>query len=506
MKKQMAMICAAAMAISFSFSFPLTADAAGSADIQLRMVADRSFVSAAELENGDVTITAAVYLDSSTVNRFGSMKLVYSSDTDHIYFRNMVVGDNSSRQTSDTTYQSSQGTFTTSYVPYCFGYLQGSQNRYMTGSPMITTNQWEMDPIYGSLLYSAGENRVQFTADNGNLVTCDVTVDEAGTGHYSYTYTERGTNLQKTREAEIPRYDASIPAYDASDPSRSLIPGSCNRLSWLPGTAQLKNGAAFFGNTSDEFPFCYVDIVIEQGTPAGIYTVDFDLDECEMFSASSRSYTLDSVGTTIAVGTENVTVTSAQMDRAAYYFADDTTPIQAADFASSILADFVYPDATSAITITQNAEIIGITDCYGVTPKALFDAMSEDGCYISENAPLYCNGEILHYADGSNVTQKIMIGTKGDVNYDGKVDIRDAFAVLVYYAEESAGKDPTFYAGNRADADMETLTYFLADIDTESKNQGADGGKITITDSFAILQYYASVSAGLDVSWSEFRK
>lgn len=506
MKKQIAFVSSLLLTASLLLSCPKTVDAAGTnADYQLRFVPEQNFVSAEDVAKGDVTITAAIYLTGSVANRFGSIKLVYDSNDRNVYFRNLVTGDNSSMQSTATTYESSQGTFTTNYVPYCFGYLQGSRNRYMTGSPLITTNQWACDPVYGSTLYSAGANKIQFTADNGTLVTCDVTVDAEGNGHYSYTYTDKSTNQQKTRNAEIPRYDATIPAYSPSNPSSSMIPDSCNRIIWLPGTSQLENGASFFGDTSDEFPFCYVDIVIEQGTPSGVYQINFDSDECQLFGISNKEYSFESIGTSIAVGVEGISISSANMDNAAYYLSDDTKAIQATDFATSILADFTYMGQDGNIKTEKNVDITGMVDCYGVTPKELYDQMGENGCYISENAPLYCNGEILHRSDGSTLTQKIMIGTKGDVDYNEKVDIVDAYTVLCYYAEKSAGKSPSLYTGSRKDADMETLTFFLADIDTGSKNQGADGGEISIMDAYYILQYYAKTSAGLTASWSDYQ-
>lgn len=505
MKKQATFMSALLLTASVLFAHPMTTSAAeSSADYQLRFVPERNIISAEEIAKGDVTIRAAVYLTGSTANTFGSIELAFDSDDSSIYFRNMVTGDNSSLQDEATTYESSQGTFTTNYVPYCFGYLLGSKNRYMTGGPMITTNQYACDPVYGAELYSAGPNKIQFTADNGTLVTCDVTVDDDGNGHYSYTYTDKSTNQTATKNAVIPRYDATIPAYDKSDPTSSLIPDNCNRVVWLPGSSQLKTGASFFGNTSDEFPFCYVDIVIEKGTTSGIYSIDFDLDKCALYGISHNKYSIESVGTTIAVDVDGITVSSVDMDQAAYYESSDNTPIQAVNFASSILANFTYTDENGKSVTERNIEIVGMVDCDGLTPKQLYDEMAENGCYISDSAPLYCDGEILKQADGTTITQKIMIGTKGDVDYSGTVDIMDAYKVLQYYAKKSAGSTASLYTGSSKDADMETLTYFLADIDTASKNQGADGSEISIMDAYYILQYYSNASVGLSPSWSDF--
>ncbi|MCD7958081.1 MAG: hypothetical protein LUF89_00760 [Ruminococcus sp.] len=484
----------------------------------IRIDPSQAVVSEEEVAQGDVTIPAAVYLTGSMENTFGSIKLMYQSDSSHVYFENMVVGDNSSKQDTETTYESSQGTFSTSYIPYCFGYLVGT--RYNTGSPMFTTNAECCDPIFGSTLYSAGNGQVTFTisyyqgidtdgdgilerdTDTGKItedVICDVVENEDGSGSYTYTYYDQSSFLEMEATGTIPRYDETLEA-------GSTVPGACNSLVWLP-VNQLANGASFFGDTSDEFPFFYVDIVVEQGTPAGIYQVTFDEEGCQLISESQVNYDFTTQGVTIVVGdpsSVDVTVTSMESDATAYYTSDDTDEITASDFASEILATVTITDS-GGLTITQeNVDIRSLVDCNGLTPQTMYNSLKQNGCAIGDIS-LYYNGNSLTWEDGSLVTQKIMVGMRGDVNYDGNVTIQDAYQVQCYTAEIATGNIAFLYQGTSTDEDMETLTYFLADIDTCSKT-GSDGGTLNIQDAYYIMRYYAETSAGNSPIWDSVQQ
>ena len=53
---------------------------------------------------------------------------------------------------------------------------------------------------------------------------------------------------------------------------------------------------------------------------------------------------------------------------------------------------------------------------------------------------------------------------------------------------------------------METLAYFLADIDTGSQNYGADGGVIELSDATQILTYYSERAVGNQPYWDDLLK
>lgn len=94
----------------------------------------------------------------------------------------------------------------------------------------------------------------------------------------------------------------------------------------------------------------------------------------------------------------------------------------------------------------------------------------------------------------------VYIGVKGDTNLNGVVDIPDATMVLSYYANTAA----SLPASLNADAELEVLAYFLADVNTES-TAGADTdlAKMEIADATNILKYYSQDAASLNPSWDE---
>ncbi len=97
-----------------------------------------------------------------------------------------------------------------------------------------------------------------------------------------------------------------------------------------------------------------------------------------------------------------------------------------------------------------------------------------------------------------SVTMKVEVNEgmalKGDVNLDGKTDIKDAAAVLAYYANISAGNSYVFHADSAANDSALTV----ADVDGD--------GKISLSDSKYILAYYAGSGAGLSPSWNDIIK
>lgn len=511
---------ALAVALLFSQAMPTTAatETADALPYTLKIVPERTSVSAEEVQNGDVVIPAAVYITGSTRNKFSSGTIKFESDSDSLYFTNVVTGDNGHRQETEQTYESTMGTFSTKLIPYCFGSYIERNSSYTSNSPMFTTNEYACDPIFGASLTSAGPNKITFSVSyyegidtNGDGIlerdeekgklTKDYICDVDDNGTYSYEYIDQSSFTPKTVSATIPRYNPNTPEGEA-------IPDACNRVVWICGTSQLKDGASFFSKKSDEFPFFYVDLVIEKDTPCGMYNVNFLNNSnpntgaaCELISNDNKNYTLNLVGTSITVGAESISVTNAEKNDAAMYTSDDTNPISATDFADAIYADIAYSDGTTE----SNVDITNLVNCYGVTPYQLYQQQSSQNLYYSANAPLYANGQILKWKDtGETFSQPILVAKKGDVNYDGSADTTDAFYVLKYYASKSAGSTAQIYNGNSSNPYMENFTFFLADIDTCSKKGDTDTCQLDTNDAFYVLSYYTGIAAGNTPSWNDY--
>ena len=137
------------------------------------------------------------------------------------------------------------------------------------------------------------------------------------------------------------------------------------------------------------------------------------------------------------------------------------------------------------------------------TPAAYYEAVSYP--YIAEkmNVKFTAPEDVLlanDYDATPNNLPMIYIAVKGDSDLNGKVEINDASLVLTYYAKAAAGLDATM----NANADLETLAYFVADINTEAKTgANTDSNKLEINDATWILNYYASSAAGLGKTWAE---
>lgn len=486
---------------------------------QLRFVPERNFVTAEEVAAGDVVIPASVYITGSTANTFGSAMVKYNAyhngeKTGDVYFKDITTGDNAHKNSEKKTYNSSVGSFTTDQVPYCFGSLIGKNNTYTNNSPMFTAREYACDPIFGSTLYSAGSGKITFSASfytsaedrkNGKAKTtkdfpCDVTVDADGNGVYSYEYIDQTTFQTVTKTASIPRYNPDTPAGER-------LPDTCSSVMWVAGTSQLKDGASFLGNASDEFPLFQVNVVIQQGTKPGVYDIKFlerqsaasGETPCQLTSSRSKEFPTELVGTSIAVGVDSLAVTGTEQDDVKFYTDDNTKAIRATDFATKITADVTYADSTTETGV----DITGLVDCYGATPKTLYDKQAQDGFFISENMPLYCNGSLLKWKDtGNNVTQNIMVGKRGDINHDSKVDSQDLFYLMYYIALKGVGSDDAkLYDGKSSNQYMESFLMYLMDFDTWGMTSDA---ALNSTDMYYLMLYIANKAVGNNVTWNAY--
>lgn len=497
-----AMVCVLSLGMN-GVSAQAVSGTAENVPYEIRLVPDTQYVSASDVAAGDVHIPAKIYISGSTANAISSVKLMLESSDENVYFRNLK--DCTYQNESKNTYTYSGGSFTTAYEPFCFGGIN-EKGEYTNYSPICSSLDYACDPKFGSVLYADGQGGVNFTvtyyasaADKASknktkeTIHCDVTVDSNGTGTYSYQYVDQSTYNTLTATATLPRYDATLEEGE-------MIPSTCDSISWLTGTTQLQSGASFFGNASDEFPFMQVDIVISQGTESGVYEVGFDDGtdslrglNCRMINTEQQDLQLDLQSTQISVGVSSVNVTSVtKSEDTSYYSSDETQAMQASDFAT-ILADVTTEDGT----VLSNVDISNLVNCQGLTPETIFAQQAENNVFTGDLG-LYYNKTLLSY-NGTPLTQRTLIGKRGDVNADGTVNISDAYDILKYYADKAAGGSPVF----DEDAEKNSLLYFLADVDTHGVN-GDGTSSISITDASNVLQYYANQAAGNTQIWWDY--
>ena len=207
-------------------------------------------------------------------------------------------------------------------------------------------------------------------------------------------------------------------------------------------------------------------------------------------TSSVVSTTTTPVVTTVPTTTTGETSIVVVPKEADFYFAEDTTTFTPSDLFESITLiqeDGTEVDITDQITLPE------------VSPSTV-----ETDEQHRAILPVFYQDELL-----AELTVPVYIGKKGDIDLDGDVTLADATLALTYYSEHAVNNDFYFTTQSaqapqtEAEQMLEKLMFFLADIDTESK-QGADtdNGIIELLDATRILTYYAEQAVGNLPSWS----
>ncbi len=188
-----------------------------------------------------------------------------------------------------------------------------------------------------------------------------------------------------------------------------------------------------------------------------------------------------------------------------YYFSHDENAFDLSTLITSLtlIGNVNGEERIIPISVTNFADYL--TPAYA-TPADYFNSI--DGtAYVADTLKFTFNTsaveKIAATADLTIADEEcptVYIGVKGDTNLNGVVDIPDATMVLTYYAYVGASMEPSL----NADAELEVLAYFLADVNTESTaGVNTDLAKMEITDATNILMYYAQYGASLNPSWDE---
>ena len=244
------------------------------------------------------------------------------------------------------------------------------------------------------------------------------------------------------------------------------------------------------------------EVSVTEADPATTTTTS-DVDVTT--TTESGETTTGSADTTTATGDDTTTTTeppvippvdeiesvSAEVGESVYFSTDEEF-----DVSELVFSVVVTLTDGSQVTIDDPASVIE----FASTPVEIYNAIEGDEKY-------YIGGVEISYVDAEgnsmNIAEQPTVGVamKGDVVMDGKLELDDTMKTLIYYATYSAYGSAQFT--DEPDSLLETLTYFVADTDTESKVKGADGSRITLPDMHNILVKYASEHAGLDTTWEE---
>lgn len=208
-------------------------------------------------------------------------------------------------------------------------------------------------------------------------------------------------------------------------------------------------------------------------------------------SETTTTTTTTNTGTITPVGTTTLEV---EVNPTNFYFSVDERELKPSDLFSKF--DIVDEDGTHF-----NALELGAVTLDKTTPKEIFDAEGKPYCVTEVNAyftdPTKADAEPV----AAPVNPTVYIGVKGDTDLSGLVDVPDAVAVLIYTAKIAASQEGVVF---NEDENLNKFAFFLADIDTESKEGKNDGNKLMATeDAVYMLTYTAKTAAGQEPTWPD---
>ncbi len=206
---------------------------------------------------------------------------------------------------------------------------------------------------------------------------------------------------------------------------------------------------------------------------------------------TTTTTTTTNTGTITPVGTTTLEV---EVNPTNFYFSVDERELKPSDLFSKF--DIVDEDGTHF-----NALELGAVTLDKTTPKEIFDAEGKPYCVTEVNAyftdPTKADAEPV----AAPVNPTVYIGVKGDTDLSGLVDVPDAVAVLTYTAKIAAGQEGVVF---NEDENLNKFAFFLADVDTESKEGKNDGNKLMTTeDAVYMLTYTAKTAAGQEPTWPD---
>ena len=211
---------------------------------------------------------------------------------------------------------------------------------------------------------------------------------------------------------------------------------------------------------------------------------------------ATTTSTTEATTTTSATTTQpqpNVTTIVFELADPNFYFSVDEREFKATDLFKSVT--LISTDADGKIVSQE--DIIDKVNFNGATPKSTY--VQTEKYFVGEVQAYYNNGTENVLIPGATPT--VYIGVKGDADLNGLEDVPDAVTILTYVAKVAAGQEGIVL---NDDPMLNKLAFFLADIDTESKEgQNTDGKLLEVSDAVSILTYVAKKAAGQAPTWPD---
>ena len=211
-------------------------------------------------------------------------------------------------------------------------------------------------------------------------------------------------------------------------------------------------------------------------------------------TGGSETTTTTTTGTTGTITPVGTTTLEVEVNPTNFYFSVDERELKPSDLFSKF--DIVDEEGTHFNALEAGAVTLDKT-----TPKEIFDAEGKPYCVTEVNAYFTDPTKADAEAVAAPVNPTVYIGVKGDADLNGIVDVQDAVAILTYYAKTAAAQENVAF---NEDENLNKLTYFLADVDTESKAGMNSGSELMTTqDAVNVLTFYAKKAANQEPTWPD---
>ena len=331
---------------------------------------------------------------------------------------------------------------------------------------------------------------------NGIINQTDVAIDI--TAQDVIDVLSQGYNVVATADAEAGVYDLTfnIPddqideltaalqeEQDKVDPTKAVVNVTSEKKVEVKAT---KDGTLFFDVTRT-FTNDLIDKSLTTTTTAATTTTPAG-GTTTTTPAGGTTTTTPAGGTTTT--TPAVTKISVVETKTGYYFSEDTRTFDPTALLKVVSVDEKgnETDITADVTFGEDG---------AATPKSVY---ADTETYYVGTVDAYYKGVKLDAAP------TVYIGVKGDADLDGTVGLEDATLALTYYSEHAVSNAYYFTTSSATapeNVELETLAYFLADINTES-TAGADSADfvIELADATNILTYYAEDAVKNEPKWA----
>lgn len=264
-----------------------------------------------------------------------------------------------------------------------------------------------------------------------------------------------------------------------------------------------------------------VKFTVPTDAAVGVYPITFNAANCETVNANGDILTAEYVDGAVVVEGTTATIDGYTFDKEAtligdMFWSEDPTPFDTSDLNVQITVSMKSVAVVDGkVEEVSDTETLPIGNLFALTANSASELeYTEAGEYtigilvdetaIAEAVENLVETEVTWTdLDKSAVAGEftVLVGLRGDVNLDGKVDVADAVQILQYSAAailEEAGGQPEIPSAEIIEPD--SLAKFCADVDCY---KDAEHAKINTADAVCILNYSTAFLANGSASWYE---